>query len=165
MSEPQTETQTEITHEDILKKRDEELAVLRQRIQADPTAEWGQFSVSEGVVPRLPAQAVIEAQALIADASTHLDLFRSGVKPVQDHGDIILNPRNFGYLMEGVFRNVKDWDGLRVRIALQRGITLCEKKMKEMGYDEKKPGYSTAKEVYDGADHALKNIDSVRPLT
>lgn len=166
MQDPAKEaTLAPTAHEVILKDRDTKLADLQKRIEGDPKARWQPFvQVSEAVSVQLPAQAVIETDALVQDAQNNLELFRNGVKPVEDHGDIAAIPQVFGFLMQGVFGGCTDWEGLKVRIALQRGMTICEDMMEKMDYDDTKPGYAEIKEVFNEADHTLSGIDEIRPL-
>jgi hypothetical protein len=151
-------------HQDILTVRDNKLRVLEQEIRANPASEWTSFEAAPNVSIVLPTQALIETEALIDDASSHLEQFRSGSQVVEDHGDIVRNPRSYGFLMQGVFRGVTDWEGLKIRIALQRGMTLCEDKMEELDYDPEKLGYSTYTTRFDDLEKLLKSIDQVKPL-
>lgn len=147
-------------HADIIKDRDAALEILKSEIASNPEKEWRDFEIADGNTVKLPAQAIIESNALVQDASSHLELFRSGSQALRDHGEIVLNPRSLGFIMSGVTEDNKDWDGIRVRVALQRGATLCENKMKAMDYDDSKPGYKQASTVFNSAEQVLKTLES-----
>lgn len=152
------------SHEDIIKQRDTKLTELQAEITTNPEAEWREYEVAEGLKVKLPAKAVIEAEALVEDVSGHLELFQSGPGPLQDHGEIVRNPRSQSFIMSGIFQGNKDWGGIKVRLATQRGMTIYEDKMEEMDYDDSKPGYKDISELFESADKALKALDHLRPM-
>lgn len=151
------------SHEEILKERDRKLDSLKSEIASNPEAEWRDFVVYEDLKVRVPAQAIIEAEALVQDASSHLELFRSGPQVLQDHGEIVLNPRNFGLIMSGIFEGNEDRDGLKTRITLQRGMSICEDKMEKLDYDPEKPGFNEVHKIYKGVEKVFDALAHLKP--
>ena len=160
----ETEKKPVRSHEDIIKDRNSKLTELKSEIEQNPEAKWTEYEVADGLKVKLPSEAVIEAETLIEDASSNLELFRSGPQALQDHGDIVRNPRSFGFIMSGIFEGNKDWEGIKVRTTLQRGMTICEDRMEEMDYDGEKPGYKDVSSSFDSADKALKAVDHLKPM-
>jgi len=160
------EQETKITrsHEDIISGRDEKLNELKTSIETDPKAEWVNYEVAEGLEVKLPAQAVIEAEALVEDASTNLELFQNRPQALLEHGEVVRNPRSFGFVMSGIFEKNEDWDGIKVRVALQRGMTIYEDQMEQMDYDFDNPVYKDVSSSFKNADKALKALDHLRPM-
>jgi|SRR3989344_1268698 len=152
-------------HEDIIKERDKKLSELNTEIVSNPESEWLEYNVAEGFKVKLPSRAVIEAEALIQDVSGNLKLFQGGPNTLRDHGDIVKNPLSISLIMSGIFQDNKDWEGIKVRIAIQRGMSLYEDEMEKMDYDYTKPGYKQIRSSFNSADKALKALDHLRPMS
>lgn len=122
--ESQETPQKIISHEELIKQRDDKLVALESELKTDPHAEWQTVPMVEGLSVELPKRAVIETEALIQDIKSHLVVFQSGPQSLMDHGDIARNPRTFGLTMKAIFEGVRDYEGLQKRIELQRGMTI-----------------------------------------